>query len=262
MTPTLFLLPEKVEQSRVDSANDDGVEIVRMTPPLPKLMTAPTARVIACVVCNKKKPVKHEVSVNRKMLSLCSEKCFSSFRLTNKLSIQPCGNCGAYCIEHTVPSSTTERINFEGGTKNFCGTICLHAFRSKNKKMVSCAWCKAKKSNFDMVERIDVNNTTQLFCSLNCLSLYRVNMQAMSNQEVKCDQCTTFAPAQYHLTMSDASIRNFCSYPCVINFQSQFGEPVNVDQPQPVERMSSQMANTRQSIRHSPRGEWCLFLMS
>lgn len=29
-------------------------------------------------------------------------------------------------------------------------------------------------------------------------------------------------PAQYHLTMSDASVRNFCSYVCVMTFQSQF----------------------------------------
>lgn len=28
--------------------------------------------------------------------------------------------------------------------------------------------------------------------------------------------------AQYHLTMSDATLRNFCSYQCLISFQNQF----------------------------------------
>lgn len=28
--------------------------------------------------------------------------------------------------------------------------------------------------------------------------------------------------SQYHLTMSDASIRNFCTYQCVMSFQSRF----------------------------------------
>jgi len=41
-------------------------------------------------------------------------------------------------------------------------------------------------------------------------------------QAVLCDQCHKFVPAQYHLTMSDASVRNFCSYACVMQFQSQF----------------------------------------
>lgn len=27
---------------------------------------------------------------------------------------------------------------------------------------------------------------------------------------------------QYHLTMSDSSIRNFCTYQCVMSFQSRF----------------------------------------
>ena len=88
--------------------------------------------------------------------------------------------------------------------------------------MVACAWCSVSRSNFDMIERVDADNQCQLFCTLNCLSLYRVNLQATSNQSVACDQCRQSAPAQYHLTMSDASVRNFCSYACVMAFQGQF----------------------------------------
>jgi hypothetical protein len=106
--------------------------------------------------------------------------------------------------------------------KRFCSFMCVNTFRTLNKKVIGCAWCGTKKSNFDMIERVDANNKYQLFCTLNCLSLYRVNLQATSNQAVACDQCRKFVPAQYHLTMSDASVRNFCSYNCVMAFQSQF----------------------------------------
>ena len=45
---------------------------------------------------------------------------------------------------------------------------------SKKQRIITCTWCQAKKSNFDMIERLDVNNKSQLFCTLDCLSLYRV----------------------------------------------------------------------------------------
>lgn len=41
---------------------------------------------------------------------------------------------------------------------------------------------------------------------------------------IKCDMCMSVAQAQYHLTMSDATIRNFCTYPCVMNFQQQYSK--------------------------------------
>ena len=51
-----------------------------------------------------------------------------------------------------------------------------------------------------------------------------MTLQAKSNQAVTCDQCLKYTPAQYHLTMSDASVRNFCSYNCVMTFQAQFSK--------------------------------------
>lgn len=41
---------------------------------------------------------------------------------------------------------------------------------------------------------------------------------------IKCDLCSNIAHAQYHLTMSDATIRNFCSYNCVMVFQTQYNK--------------------------------------
>lgn len=38
----------------------------------------------------------------------------------------------------------------------------------------------------------------------------------------------------YHLTMSDATMRNFCSYPCVMAFQNQFPTtPITMDEENP-----------------------------
>lgn len=47
-------------------------------------------------------------------------------------------------------------------------------------------------------------------------------MNAIAMKQQKCDQCNSVTTPQYHLTMSDASMRNFCTYQCVMSFQSQF----------------------------------------
>ena len=281
-TPTVYLRTEGANQAKKTDGDDD-VEIVGTsrvpakgkpakgaTPVLAAKGASPSVtpaskgvapgatRQIICTVCKQRKPIKHEVSFNRKMHSLCSDKCFAAFRYANKLTMSPCDNCGAFCNEPSAPGSTTETIQFEGVAKKFCGVICLHSFRSKKKKMIVCAWCNTKKSNFDMVERVDASNKVQLFCTLNCLSLYRVNLQATSNQQVKCDQCRKQSPAQYHLTMSDASVRNFCSYPCVIAFQGQFSQAgaakPGQKKPDRGEVTLAANANTSRSTRQSARG--------
>jgi len=180
-----------------------------------------------CAVCSKIGPVKHEIRLDEKMNRLCSDPCFSAFQYANKLFMNTCDNCGIYCYKD---GSSPQFIQFEGQQKRFCSFMCVNSFKTLNKKVVSCAWCNCKKSNFDMIERVDANNKYQLFCSLNCLSLYRVNLQATSNQAVTCDQCRKCVPAQYHLTMSDASVRNFCSYQCVMAFQSQFASGTKTQQ--------------------------------
>lgn len=72
-----------------------------------------------------------------------------------------------------------------------------------------------------MIEKHSGGNQIML-CSLNCLTLYEVSMNAISMKKLLCDQCGTLVTPQYHLTMSDTSVRNFCTYQCVMSFQSQF----------------------------------------
>ncbi|KAL3881355.1 hypothetical protein ACJMK2_027804, partial [Sinanodonta woodiana] len=204
-----------------------------------------------CAVCSKVGPVKHELKLEGKLNRLCSDPCFSAFQYANKLTMNTCDNCGVYCYNEGMQP---QYIQFEGQQKKFCSFMCVNTFRTLNKKTVQCAWCSARKSNFDMIERVDANNKYQLFCSLNCLSLYRVNLQATSNQAVTCDQCRKFVPAQYHLTMSDASVRNFCSYSCVMAFQAQFTQPASANKQTTHPVSAQQQVNTRSANRPVTRG--------
>ena len=239
----------KTSQSNGAVGEDDDVEVVGMskTGPRPKTRSA-TGTSNPCSVCGKVAITKHEVNYAGKMHKLCSDPCFAAFRYANKLSMNNCENCNTFISSE---GGSSQSIQFEGQMKKFCTMNCLNAFKGKKSKIVPCVWCGTRKSNFDMVERVESNNKFQLFCTLNCLSLYRVNLQATSNQNVPCDHCHKAAPAQYHLTMSDASVRNFCTYSCVMAFQGQFSQPQGGS---PGTRQQS--GGTRQSARQS-RGKKC-----
>lgn len=72
------------------------------------------------------------------------------------------------------------------------------------------------------------------------------------NSRTKCDHCKILKQPQYHLTMSDASIRNFCTYQCVLGFQSQFNKkPVSMDG----DEMIVVPAGTAKRIKPPAKGE-------
>ena len=141
---------------------------------------------IPCSVCQKTGSTKHRVRIGNNTSTLCSNLCLSAFQYSNKIDMSKCDNCGTLCRAEEVQAHF---IQFEGQVRRFCSDMCVNRFRMNNSKMVPCTWCATNKSNFDMIERLDSEGKYQLFCSLNCLSLYRVNLQAKSNQAVSCDQC-------------------------------------------------------------------------
>ncbi len=214
--------------------DDDDVEIIA-TSKLPSYRThskpatsSPAGRPVRnqkCAVCHKVAQIKHEVSLDGQMHKLCSDACFSAFRFTHKLMLHDCAACGAHMM--TVEGQATHTLAEAGRTLTFCSPPCVAAYKAKHGKAATkCAWCSVTKQHYDMVEKQDPNTGKfQRFCSLNCVSLFRVNQQATSNVSVACDRCGVTAPAQYHLTMSDASVRNFCTYACVMAFQDQFNQP-------------------------------------
>ncbi len=233
--PTSFLRAQQQKQTPKTPATTNGAITIDDDDDVPK-KGEPTKS--SCSVCKKITVTKHEVNFGGKLHKICGDPCFAAFRYSNKLSMNMCEACNTVVTDGPAVQS----IQFEGQMKKFCTMNCLTAFKGKRSKIVPCTWCGTRKSNFDMVERVEAGNKFQLFCTLNCLSLYRVNVQATSNKNVKCDQCTKAAPAQYHLTMSDASVRNFCSYPCVMAFQGQFTQGSG---PAPSSRSSSRQRQSR-----------------
>ena len=118
--------------------------------------------------------IKHAVKYNGILNNLCSDPCLSAFQYANKLDMSACDFCGTLC---TSLESSPHVVQFEGVQKRFCSDSCMTKFRFNHRKVTPCSWCGSQRDNFDMIERLDSNNKYQLFCSLNCLSLYRVNLQ-------------------------------------------------------------------------------------
>ncbi|XP_073828086.1 zinc finger protein without children isoform X2 [Musca autumnalis] len=171
-----------------------------------------------CAVCNNDKPVRVEIILDDKEHNFCSNPCFSAFKFVSNIVADQCGMCCKYFERKATESFT---IYSEKRAKVFCTRVCLNIFIVVNRRIVSCQWCKVKKYNFDMILKQQDNQEIQM-CSLNCLTLYGVSISAFSRTVTKCDNCNAMATPQYHLTMSDASMRNFCTYQCVMQFQSQF----------------------------------------
>ncbi|GIY13201.1 hypothetical protein CDAR_390041 [Caerostris darwini] len=171
-----------------------------------------------CAHCKKQGSFKIQVKFEDKVYSLCCDMCVAGFRCTSKIVDKMCDTCYKFFKSGTDDFS----LKYEGTAKHFCTKACLTLFVLSHRKIIQCIQCKVKKYTFDMIERLNESNQVQMFCSLNCLSLFRVNLSAISSKSIRCDNCTKNIPAQYHLTMSDGSIRNFCSYQCVLYFQNRF----------------------------------------
>ncbi|KAH7937354.1 hypothetical protein HPB49_011072 [Dermacentor silvarum] len=172
-----------------------------------------------CSACSTESTTKYQVDFSDASHRLCSDACVSKFRYANKIKMVVCENCHKL-YDNTVDKSSS--LYYDNICLQFCTKACVNLFVLSHRKIVPCAWCKVKKYNFDMIERVESATTSHLFCSLNCVNLFRVNQNASSSRIIRCDFCFKMLPAQYHLTMSDASIRNFCCYKCVITFQNQF----------------------------------------
>ncbi|XP_069751882.1 zinc finger MYM-type protein 4 isoform X2 [Narcine bancroftii] len=174
-----------------------------------------------CSICQKVSVVRHEVNYQNVVHKLCSDICFSKFRMANNLTMNCCDNCGAYCYSG---SAQCHMLQTEGQCKKFCGSACLSTFKQKHSKITPCTWCKSLRASVEMIENINSFGKPELFCSVNCLSAYRVQMVTTQGTSVQCNYCKVTMTPQYHLAMSDGSIRNFCSYNCVASFQGLFSQ--------------------------------------
>ncbi|CAK9805073.1 Zinc finger MYM-type protein 3 [Anthophora quadrimaculata] len=173
-----------------------------------------------CSVCQEEKVVHCEVQIDRSdPVAICSEPCFAAFKFVKKVDPDQCSTCKKF---FELPNKKSSVVFYENEAHTFCSKTCLNIFIITNRKIVPCNWCKVKKYNFDMIKKELKTGQVMMMCSLNCLTLYQVSINAVSAKRINCDFCREFSQAQYHLTMSDATIRNFCSYHCVMNFQAQY----------------------------------------
>ncbi|KAJ8711642.1 hypothetical protein PYW08_008596 [Mythimna loreyi] len=175
-----------------------------------------------CAVCSLEKATAIEVEVSEELSQrLCSDPCFAAFKFVNNIFPDQCRWCKKYFERKQSKCFTI----YDGGNAHcFCSKSCMNVYISNSRHIVPCNWCKVKKYNFDMIRRVQPNGLPIMMCSLNCLNLYQVSVNAVSSRRTKCDMCKRSSLAQYHLTMSDATVRNFCSYQCVMTFQGQYSK--------------------------------------
>ncbi|KAG1651940.1 Zinc finger MYM-type protein 3 [Nymphon striatum] len=181
-----------------------------------------TPKLNHCTVCHKLKTIKIEVDFEATKYELCSELCYAAFKYAHKVKPHKCDHCHKLFDIGSSEDEGQHTVQMDRMGKRFCSKKCLNIFVLSTRKIVPCSSCKVKKYNFDMIEWIDGTNQAQLFCSLNCLSSFKVESASSSSRSVKCNFCAKTAAAQYHLTMSDSTVRNFCCYSCVAKFQDQF----------------------------------------
>lgn len=177
-----------------------------------------------CSVCKAEKSITIEFELDGATNYFCGEPCFVAFSFVNNISPGKC----AMCRRH-FPKSTLEKhtMYYDNVQHSFCSTSCENIYIIAHRKIVPCSWCKVKKYNFDMIRRYSKSGPMINMCSVNCLSLYKVSVEAVNSRQICCNFCQKLTHPMYHLTMSDASIRNFCSYNCVLSFQNQYPKPQN-----------------------------------
>ncbi|KAL6426400.1 hypothetical protein ACFW04_009116 [Cataglyphis niger] len=216
----------------------------------------PTTEKKPCSVCQEEKLVHCEVQIyNSTPVAICSEPCFAAFKFVKQVKPEQCSTCKKF---FELPNKQHFIVFYDNEPHTFCNKTCLNIFIITNRKIVPCNWCKVKKYNFDMIKKELKTGPTLMMCSLNCLTLYQVSINAVSAKRINCDFCKEYSLAHYHLTMSDATIRNFCSYNCVMNFQAQYTKsPITIpssDDPVPTgmpKRTTLSQKSANQTIQKS-----------
>lgn len=117
----------------------------------------------------------------------------------------------------------------------------------KTKVQVLCTMCRTSRYLAEMVHNKNADESVNFFCSSSCVMAFKVQTVSASGKNLpefgtvksihlsdtnncvfllcwtgarlKCDSCGKLAVPAYHLAMSDTSIRNFCTMPCVMAFQ-------------------------------------------
>ncbi|KAM8790029.1 zinc finger MYM-type protein 6 isoform 3-T6 [Rhynchonycteris naso] len=166
-------------------------------------------------MCQKNADIRFEVKYQNMVHGLCSDACFSKFHSTNNLTMNCCENCGSYCYSSSS-SCQSQKV--------FTSTS-VTAYKQNSAQTPPYALGKSLRPSAEMIETTNDSGKPELFCSINCLSAYRVKTVTSSGVQVPCHSCKTSAIPQYHLAMSNGTIYSFCSSSCVVAFQNVFNKP-------------------------------------
>ncbi|XP_077403926.1 uncharacterized protein LOC144036874 isoform X3 [Vanacampus margaritifer] len=171
----------------------------------------------ACSMCSKFAVSKHEVVLSGTVHKMCSDACFKLFRTANRLTMAGCANCNTIC--HFRPLL----LKMDGSSKTLCNLDCLVKYKKKVKTSLPCTMCRSPRPLADMVHnKSATDDSVSLFCSSSCIMAFMVQSVSSSGTHLNCENCGKNALPAYHLAMSDTTIRNFCTLPCVMTYQEKF----------------------------------------
>ncbi|RVE66764.1 hypothetical protein OJAV_G00110630 [Oryzias javanicus] len=187
--------------------------------------TVPTKHPIAgapshsqCSVCCRCCTSKHEVIHQEVIHKICSDPCFHRFCNINSLSV--CENC------HTC-SKTPLMLKMEDGHKALCSSECLSQFKQKIQTPQLCSMCSTSALISDMIPHKNSDGLLELFCSKSCLMASKIQGLSASGTELNCNNCGRMRIPACHLSMSDSSIRSFCSLTCAMSFKEKHKDQNN-----------------------------------
>uniref|UniRef100_A0A8C5DRR3 TRASH domain-containing protein n=1 Tax=Gouania willdenowi TaxID=441366 RepID=A0A8C5DRR3_GOUWI len=206
---------EFCSQSCLTSFNYKRKTLRKQAPP--KNTPVSIAPSLRCSMCSRYCVSKHDVNVNGTVHKICSDACFNHFRTVNKVSVSGCANCGS--CSHNKPMM----LKMEDCSKTLCNEECLTQFKQVGgSKGSPCSMCHITRPVAEMEYVKNLDDSVNLLCSSSCAMAFKVQMVSSSGARVSCDSCGNFSVPKYHLAMSDASIRNFCSLQCVTSYQEKF----------------------------------------
>ncbi|XP_034560363.1 uncharacterized protein LOC117827743 isoform X3 [Notolabrus celidotus] len=185
-----------------------------------KVAIVPVASHSQCNMCNRYCISKHEVIQESSVRKICSDPCFLRFCNLNKLLI--CVNCYLNC-------ETTLTVRMEDCSKNLCSAECLAQYKQKVKTLQPCAMCCNSLLVSEMVECQNSDGEVELFCSSNCVVASKIMAVNASGDPINCSNCGKNGLPACHFSMSDASVRSFCSQSCAIDFKATKNKTVNIN---------------------------------
>lgn len=147
---------------------------------------------------------------------------------------------------HCLQTFDSKNIQQE---RSCCDTSATFISFQKTKITQPCMMCRTTRLVAEMVDNKNSDDSVSLFCSSSCVMAFMVqtvsasgtngrfslmminndlrSWSCFSNQScffftgarLNCDNCEKNTVPSYHLAMSDTTIRNFCTLPCVMAFQ-------------------------------------------